>query len=65
MAVWNEAEGTAFYLLAAGSNPNVANDNGLSALHLAARYGYTGLIRAMVDRGAKDTFQALQGLLMC
>ena len=39
-------------LLAAGANPNAANDNGVTALMLAALRGYLEIAKVLIDAGA-------------
>ena len=38
--------------LAAGANPNIVNRRGLTALHVAAWHGRTGVARALIRAGA-------------
>ncbi len=39
------------FLLESGANPNIANESGLTALHLACSLGFEALVAEIVDRG--------------
>jgi ankyrin repeat protein len=48
-------------LLARGADVNAANDAGLTALHAAAMVGANGVVRFLVDRGARLDAKSSQG----
>jgi ankyrin repeat protein len=60
-AVKSEEAGTAIYLMAAGADPNVGDENGVPALHLASRLGLVNLVKAMVKNGANVDSESPQG----
>ena len=48
-------------LLARGADPNVANENGSSALAMAARYGYANIVNCLLDRRADVNIGNVKG----
>ncbi|RJE26736.1 NACHT domain protein [Aspergillus sclerotialis] len=49
-------------LLSSGADINVANEGGLTALHLAARRGHQFVVRVLIENGAKANVQSSTGV---
>ncbi|MBN2891665.1 MAG: ankyrin repeat domain-containing protein [Bacteroidales bacterium] len=51
-AAYDGDEATVISLLNKGANPNTVDDNGYTPLIYACAYGYQGIMKALIDKGA-------------
>jgi ankyrin repeat protein len=45
-------------LLKSGADPNITEENGETALHIACRYGHIKLVRILMNDGSSPFFQS-------
>ena len=53
-----DSEKCAEMLLKSGADPNITDENGETALHIACRYGNLKLVKLLLNDGASPCFQS-------